>query len=227
LPHDANAFTEGLLFHDGQLYESTGSPAELANTKSIVGPVDLKTGKIDAKIEIDKSKFFGEGITILNDKLYQLTYKNQICFIYDAKTFKPIGNYKYSNAEGWGMTHDGKSIIMSDGTDKITYWSPADMSVEKTLSVKANGQAQVYLNELEYINGFIYANIWQTTQIAKIDPNTGNIVGVIDIANIFNDAKAKSANIDVPNGIAYNKENDQIYITGKLWKNIYQIQFPH
>ncbi len=224
-PHDINAFTEGLLFHEGRLYESTGAAPELPQTKSLFGEVDMKTGIIKTKAELDRSKFFGEGITFLNGKIFQLTYKNQICFIYDAKTFKPLGSFKYTNAEGWGMTTDGKSLIMSDGTEKITYWNPNDYKIEKTISVKGNGKPQIYINELEYINGFIYANIWQTSQIAKIDPNNGNAVGVLDLSAIVSEAKSKNPKADVLNGIAYNPSNGLVYVTGKMWPSIYQIDF--
>jgi glutaminyl-peptide cyclotransferase len=224
-PHDVGAFTEGLLFYDGKLYESTGSPEEIKMTRSLVGEVDLKTGEIKVKAEIDRNKFFGEGIVFLNNKLYQLTYKNQMCFIYDAKTFKPLGNFKYTNAQGWGMTTDGKSLIMSDGTDKIYYWNPDNYKVEKTLNITANGRPQENINELEMINGFIYANIWLTNQIAKIDPATGAIVGVLDLSAIENDARSKNRRIAEMNGIAYNPSNGLVYVTGKFWPYIYQIDF--
>ena len=131
-PHSIESYTEGLLFHDNKLYESTGSPDNYPNTRSVIGIVNLKTGKIDVKIEIDRNKYFGEGILFFNEKLYQLTYKNQIGFIYDSKDFKQIGTFKYSNKEGWGMTTDGSSIIMSDGTNFITYWDPDSLKEIKT-----------------------------------------------------------------------------------------------
>ncbi len=224
-PHDVGAFTEGLLFYEGKLYESTGSPEEIKMTRSIIGEVDLKSGRIDVKVEIDRNKFFGEGIVFLNNKLYQLTYKNQMCFIYDAKTFKPIGNFKYTNAEGWGMTTDGKSLIVSDGSDKIYYWNPENFKVEKTLNITANGKPQDHINELEMINGYIYANIWLTPQIAKIDPATGVIIGVLDLGPIMQDAKNNNPRIAEMNGIAYNASNNLVYVTGKFWPYIYQIDF--
>lgn len=224
-PHDVGAFTEGLLFYDGKLFESTGSPEEIKMTRSLIGEVDLKTGEIKVKAEIDRDKFFGEGITFLNNKLYQLTYKNQLCFIYDAKTFKQIGSFKYTNAQGWGMTTDGKSLIMSDGTDKIYYWNPENYKVEKTLNITANGRPQENINELEMINGYIYANIWLTNQIAKIDPATGAIIGVLDLSAIENDARSKNPRMAEMNGIAYNSTNGLVYVTGKFWPYIYQIDF--
>jgi glutaminyl-peptide cyclotransferase len=224
LPHNTNSFTEGLLWNDGKLFESTGSPEDLKQTKSVVGIVDTTSGNIDVKVEIDRNIFFGEGIVILNDKLYQLTYKNQTCFIYDAKSFKQIGTYKYTNSEGWGMTTDGKSLILSDGTDKITYWNPSDMSTEKVIEVKAKGVPQAYLNELEYVNGYIYANLWTTNQIVKIDPNTGNIVAFIDFAELATKAKSVNPNIAEMNGLAYHKTDGLLYVTGKFWANIYKVK---
>ncbi|MBK9689850.1 MAG: glutaminyl-peptide cyclotransferase [Saprospiraceae bacterium] len=158
-PHDITSFTEGLFFENGKLFEGTGSPQELSQTRSIAGPVDIKTGKIDVKVELDRTKFFGEGVCILNGKLYQLTYKNQLAFIYDATTFKSLGTFKYANAEGWGLTTDGKELIMSDGTDKLTFINPDNYNKTKELSIKANGNPVYYLNELEYVNGYIFANI--------------------------------------------------------------------
>jgi glutamine cyclotransferase len=227
LPHDENSFTEGLLFYNNDMYESTGSPEEFPNTKSTIGPVNINTGKIDVKVEIDRNKFFGEGITFLNGKLYQLTYKNQICFIYDADSFKQIGNFKYTSAEGWGMTTDGKHLIMSDGTDKISFINPETYKVEKTINVKANGQILQYLNELEYINGYLYANLWMTPNIVKIDMTTGNVVGRIDFSQLYQEVKNINPKAAEMNGIAYNPKTDLIYITGKFWKNIYQVQFSH
>lgn len=223
-PHDLTSFTEGLFFHNRQLFEGTGSPAELPQTRSIAGPVDLKTGKIDVKIELDKSKFFGEGVVILKDKFYQLTYKNQLAFIYNAKDFKNIGSFKYTSAEGWGLTTNGTELIMSDGTDKITFIDPISFKKTKELNVKANGNPVYYLNELEYVNGYIFANIWMTTQIAKINASTGNVVGVMDLAALQNEARSQNPQCAEMNGIAYNPESGQLWITGKLWPYIYQIQ---
>lgn len=224
-PHDTNLFTEGFLIQDGQLYESTGSPDEV--TKSMIGITDLKTGKFQKKIELDNKIYFGEGICALEGKLYQMTYKNQQGFVYDLKSFKQIATFAYSNAEGWGMTTDGKHLIMSDGTDVITYWNPKDLKPIKTLKVTGNGVPQNYLNELEFIKGYIYANIWMSNVIVKIDPTSGVIVGQIDLSPLVYDAKTKSANAEVLNGIAYDAVTDKIYVTGKLWKNIYEVQFDH
>jgi glutamine cyclotransferase len=225
-PHDINAFTEGFLFHEGKLFESTGAPENLPQTKSLFGIVDLKNGKIDTKVEIDKSIYFGEGISILNNKIYQLTYKNQTAFVYDAKTYKPIGKYSYQNREGWGLTNDGKNLIMSDGSNYLTYFD-LNFNVTKTLDVSENGYAVDYLNELEYINGFIYANIYQSHEIVKIDPSTGNVVGKLDLTSLFQTSKTKDINSLETNGIAYDSISDKILVTGKMWPSMYEIKFQH
>lgn len=226
-PHDTTLFTEGLLIYNGKLFESTGSPEELTHTKSLIGTIDLSTGKIDKKIELDKTKYFGEGIVFLNNKLYQLTYKNQLGFIYDAKSFKQIGTFNYLNAEGWSLTTDGINLIMSDGTANLTFISPDNLKPLKTITVTENGAALKDLNELEYIKGFIYANVYQTNDIIKIDPSNGKVVGRLDLNSLGLEAKYKNPHSDVMNGIAYDSTTDKIYVTGKLWSNIYQIQFPH
>jgi glutamine cyclotransferase len=225
-PHDINAFTEGFLFHEGRLFESTGAPENLPQTKSLFGIVDLKNGKIDTKVEIDKSIYFGEGISILNNKIYQLTYKNQTAFVYDAKTYKPLGKYSYQNREGWGLTNDGKNLIMSDGSNYLTYFD-LNFNVTKTLDVSENGYAVDYLNELEYINGFIYANIYQSHEIVKIDPSTGNVVGKLDLTSLFQTSKTKDINSLETNGIAYDSISDKILVTGKMWPSMYEIKFQH
>jgi glutaminyl-peptide cyclotransferase len=225
-PHSIDSYTEGLLFHDNKLFESTGSPENFPNARSVIGIVDLNTGKIDVKIEIDK-KYFGEGILFFSNKLYQLTYKKQLGFIYDAQTFKQIGTFNYSNKEGWGMTTDGSSIIMSDGTNFISYWNPDSLKEIKKLNITYNGASALFANELEYINGFIYANIWTTNYIAKIDPVDGKIVGLIDLSDLFLKAKNENPHSEATNGIAYNPKNDKILVTGKFWPYIFEIGFRH
>ncbi len=226
-PHDTNAFTEGLFIHKGQLFESTGSPEELPGAKSLFGIVDVKTGRIDTKAEIDRNTYFGEGIVLLKDKIYQLTYKNQIGFMYDAKTFKQLGQFSYENKEGWGLTADSTHLIMSDGSNVLTYLDPNSLQPAKRINVTNNGYAEDYLNELEYIKGFIYANVWMKNYIVKINPRDGKIVGILDLSNLFYKAKEKYPNAQEMNGIAYDKDADKIYITGKLWPEIYEIQFEH
>ena len=226
-PHDPESFTEGLVFHDNQLFESTGSWDVFPYTRSVFGPIDLKTGKIIVKVELDKEKYFGEGIAFLNNKIYQLTWKNQLGFIYDSKTYKQIGSFKFSNKEGWGLTTDGVNIIMSDGTNIITYLDPDSLKIVKILNVTFNGSPMMFLNELEYINGYLYANIYTAGKIAKIDPKTGMITGIIDLNPLFIDARKKFPLSDVTNGIAFDSLTDKIYVTGKFWPTIYEIKFKH
>ena len=226
-PHDTESFTEGFLFYNNQLFESTGSPEEFPKTRSVFGIVDLNTGKIDIKVELDRNSYFGEGIVILEGKIFQVTYKNQIGFIYDLKSYKKSGSFKYSNKEGWGLTSDGKNIIMSDGTNIITYLEPDSLKVVKTLNVTFSGSPALDMNELEFINGYLYANIWTTNNIAKIDPRTGIIVGILDLSSLFYEAKKAYPGSEATNGIAYDSSKDRIFVTGKFWPTIYQIKFPH
>lgn len=225
-PHDVTSFTEGLHFHEGKLYESTGSPDNVPQARSIFGPVDLKTGKIDVKAELDKAIYFGEGTVFLNGKVYQLTYKNQTCFIYDGKTFQNIGKFTYTNREGWGLTTDGKSLIMSDGTSYLYFLDPVSFAVTKTLDVAENGKVIEYLNELEYIKGYIYANIWMTSTVVKIDPTTGDVVGKMDLSSLLMESKTKNPTSLETNGIAYDSVSNKILVTGKLWPTLYEIKFP-
>ncbi|RFS14047.1 glutaminyl-peptide cyclotransferase [Emticicia sp. C21] len=226
-PHDTTAFTEGLLVHNNQVFESTGSPDELSETSSVIGILDLKTGKLDKKVHLDKSKYFGEGIAILNDKIYQLTYRTKTGFVYDLKTFKKIKDFSFSNNEGWGLTTDGTSLIMSDGTYNLTYLDPNTLSVIKTLPVRENGYAKEQINELEYIKGFIYANIWQTNEIIKIDPATGNVIAKMDLGTVAADARTHHAKSLEMNGIAFDSTTNKVYITGKMWPKVYEIDFSH
>ncbi|WP_188935124.1 glutaminyl-peptide cyclotransferase [Puia dinghuensis] len=225
--HDTTSYTEGLLFHDHQLFESSGATSEDPETRSIAGVVNMNTGKIDKKVELDKNRYFGEGIVFFKDKLYQLTYKNQTGFIYDAATYKRIDSFRYQNAEGWALTTDSNLLIMSDGTSSLTYLDPASLKPVKTLAVTEDGVALDSLNELEYIKGYIYANRYLKNYIVKIDPATGNVVAKIDLSSLVEADHVKNPNGDVLNGIAYDRDNDKIYVTGKLWASIYQVNFAH
>ena len=226
-PHDISLFTEGFLFHDNKLFESTGAPDHLPQTKSSFGIVDLKTGKFDQKAEIDKKIYFGEGMLVLNKFIYQLTYTNQIGFIYDSKTYERRGQFSYRNKQGWGLTTEGKHIIMSDGTNELSYLNPSDFSLVKTLNVTENGFALDFINELEYIKGYIYANVWMTDFIVKIDPQTGVVVGKLDLSALKSESKSGNINLAEMNGIAYDSINDRIMVTGKLWPTIYELKFEH
>lgn len=223
-PHDKNAFTEGLFFKDGKLFESTGATENLPSTRSLFGIVDTQSGKIQVKAELDKTRYFGEGIAHLNGKIYQLTYQTKIGFIYDANSYKKIGEFTYPSAEGWGLTTDGTHLIMSDGTNTLTYLTPDSLKVVKTIKVLENGYAKDNLNELEYVNGFLYANVWMTSSIVKIDPNTGQVLANIDAASLAADAKRNEDGSQEMNGIAFNPQDNTFWVTGKMWPNIYVIK---
>jgi len=230
LPHDTNSFTEGLLFHEGMLYESTGHPPDdsvYASTRSLFGVVDLKTGKILVKAEIDKNKYFGEGIVFLNGKVYQLTLSTKIGFIYDAKTFKKLGEFTFPVSEGWGMTTDGTNLIMSDGSSNLSFVDPNNFRLVKIVGVNDNNGYISNLNELEYIDGFIYANHYQTNDIFKIDPASGKIVGKANFDALKNEAVHKYPGSIEMNGIAYDSTTKKVYVTGKMWPNIYEIRFTN
>jgi len=227
LPHDISLFTEGLLVHDGKIFESTGSPEDDGNAESLVGIIDPRTGRMDKKIQLDKKIYFGEGIAFLGNKLYQLTYRNQKGFIYDAATFKQTGDFHFASPQGWGLTTDGVHLIMDDSTEVLTYLDPSTLQPVKKLKVTINGAPRDSINELEYIKGYIYANVWYANYILKIDPATGQVVGRLDLGPLVADAMNKNPDANVLNGIAYDPVSDKIYVVGKRWANIYQIDFPH
>jgi len=223
-PHDTTSFTEGFLIHEGKLYESTGATRDIPQTRSLFGIVDLATGKIDVKAEIDKAKYFGEGIAFLKGKVFQLTYKTKVGFIYNAANFKKIGEFTFPSNEGWGLTTDGTNLIMSDGTYTLTYLDPETLHVIKKITVTENGCVKDNLNELEYIHGYIYANIWTTNTIVKIDPASGKVLGKLDLTSLAYEAKNMYAGSLEMNGIAYDSVTNQVYVTGKLWPKIYKIR---
>lgn len=213
-PHDPEAFTQGLEFHGGHLYEGTGLKG-----KSSLRRVELRTGRV-LQIHRLPSEYFGEGITILGDKLYQLTWQNGVCFVYDRRTFRQITQFRY-NGEGWGLTNDGKSLIMSDGTETITFRDPDTFAAVRTITVRAQGKPVKNLNELEYIEGEIWANIWYSDVIARIDPSTGIVKAWVDMEGL----PVKDRDIEaVMNGIAYDRENKRVFVTGKNWGKLFEIE---
>jgi len=221
-PHDTSSYTEGLLIYKGNLYESTGDPEHTGVSRIL--KVDLNTGKAEIKINLNK-KYFGEGIVIVNDTVYQWTYKENTGFMYSLKDFKKIGEFKYASKEGWGMTTDGKQIIATDGTSQLYYYEPGSFRLIKTQDVTEAGSLSFNLNEIEYIDGYVYANQWQGPYILKIDPNTGQIVGKANFSNLCETIKEKYPYTDAFNGIAYDSASRKIYITGKYWPELYEVQF--
>jgi glutamine cyclotransferase len=215
-PHDTKAFTEGLLIHKGQLYESTG------DKESWIGVVDIKTGTATRKVQLDP-KYFGEGMAILNNKVYYLTYRHNTGFVYDFATFKEVRQFSYKG-EGWGMTTDNKNLIMSDGTQTINFLDTTSLESVKTLNVTSDGQPLKGINELEYIDGFIYANVWQTSTVVKIDMNTGAVVGTLDLSELTQLARQIKPEVDVLNGLAWHPQTKQLIVTGKLWPVFYVLK---
>ena len=214
LPHDSQAFTEGLFFQDGALFESTGEEGTSGFRK--VAP---ETGEILAESTLP-SQYFGEGLVGWKDKIYQLTWKDQKGFIYNAKDFTPAGEFAYKG-EGWGLTHNGKSVIMSDGTATLRFLDPDTLAQQSTLAVTANGCPVKQLNELEWIEGEIWANIWQTDLIARIDPASGKVKGFVDVTAL---GPANAGTDEVPNGIAYDAGTKRIFVTGKMWSQLYEVK---
>lgn len=214
--HDTQAWTQGLLIHNGQLYESTGQK------QSWIGIIDITTGKPDKKVVLD-DQYFGEGITILNGKLYQLTWQNKVGFVYDLKSFKKIREFNYST-EGWGLTHDGHHLIMSDGTDKLVFLDTATLQTVRTVNVTDSNGPVTKLNELEFMEGFVLANQWETNRIVKIDPSTGKVVGVLDLTPLAREARMANPKADVLNGIAYHPSTKLLIVTGKFWPSCYVLQ---
>ncbi len=215
-PHDIYAFTQGLIFHEGAFYESTGLQG-----KSSLRRVEIETGKVLKKTDVP-ADYFAEGMTIFQGKIYQLTWFSQKGFVYDLGTFEKEKEFSYYG-EGWGLTNDEKNLILSDGTNKIRFVDPFNFEVLKTISVSENGQAITSINELEYIKGMIFANIWQTERIIVIDPSNGNVTASIDLTGLLK-PEDRSSQVDVLNGIAYDATKDRLFVTGKLWPKIFEIK---
>lgn len=214
-PHDTEAYTQGLFFHEGQLYESTG-----LNGKSSFRKVDLSTGKALEKLNFDR-KYFIEGSVIWNDNLYILTWESRMAFVYDARTLEYKSSWKYPR-EGWGITTDGKHLIASDGSANLYFMNESFAQMKKIL-VTIDGKPVRFLNELEYIDGKIWANVYTSDEIVIINPKDGKIEGVIDCRGLL-PSSLRSSSTDVLNGIAYNAKDGKIYLTGKNWPRMYEIR---
>ncbi len=216
-PHNDAAYTEGLEIHNGFIYESTGE-----NSKSFLYKNNLKTGQTVKSVKL-ADQYFGEGITIFNNRIYQLTYKTKVGFIYNLENLALIDSFHFESAEGWGMTHDEKYLIMDDGTNILTYLDPTTLKPVKKLQVYDNKDAVVYLNELEYFEGFIYANIYTTNLIAKIDAQTGKVLAKIDMDGILGTTNSGKP-VDVLNGIAIDPATKKMYVTGKFYPKLFEIK---
>jgi glutamine cyclotransferase len=215
-PHDWNAFTQGLVFYDKYLYESTGQ-----HGASTLRKVELKTGKVKKKFDVP-ADFFAEGMTIFQDRAYQLTWQSHKGFIYNLKSFERVGDFSYET-EGWGLTHDEKYLIMSDGSNQLRFLDPADFHVVRTINVFDHRQPLRELNELEYVKGEIYANIWHSDKIVRIDPATGSIKGWIDLTGLRPPDVGDDPD-NVLNGIAYDEKDDRLFVTGKRWTKLFEIR---
>lgn len=215
-PHDREAFTQGLAFEDGVLYEGTGREG-----RSELRKIELETGNVLQTHKLP-DEFFGEGITVYGDNIIQLTYLSNIGFVYKKDTFELLREFNYPTA-GWGITNDGKHLIMSDGTLKLYFLDPKTFEQVRQIEVYDRGVSVWWLNELEYVEGQIYANVWPTERIARISPETGRVLGWIDMKGLLTQ-QDYSRPVDVLNGIAYDKKNGRLFVTGKFWPKLFEIK---
>jgi len=228
-PHDTSSFTEGLQYVDGKFYESTGNYGQ-----SDIRITEPATGKVLQSKKMDK-KYFGEGITVLDGKAYQLTYQENTAFVYDAKTLKPLATFNYNFGEGWGMTTDGKSLIISTGSSNLYFVDPATFKVIKSVGVYNQYGPLAAINELEFIKGFVYANLWQKDIILKIDPASGKVVGTADLSDLrskygypsLQEVLNSGQTPEVLNGIAYDSASNKVFITGKNWPKVFEVKLDN
>jgi len=214
-PHDRDAYTQGLQFLDGGLYEGTG-----LHGRSSIRRVSLETGDVLQRRDI-AAEYFGEGITVRGTDLFQLTWQSGVAFVYDHKTFAPRRTFKYSG-EGWGLTQDASGLIMSDGTDALRFLDPGTFVERRRIRVTAVGQPVQELNELEFVNGEIFANVYTTDWVARIDPRSGHVNGWVDLRGLL--TERERASTDVLNGIAYDERGGRLFVTGKLWPKLFEIR---
>jgi glutamine cyclotransferase len=214
-PHDRDAFTQGLLFRDGVLYESTG-----LNGRSSLRKVQLETGKVLQQISVE-ARYFAEGLTDWGSRLVQLTWETNVGFVYDLASFKRLQTFSYTG-QGWGLARDARRLIMSDGTATLRFLDPQTFAVTRRVQVSDGGVPVRELNELEFIDGQIYANVWQTDRIAIIAPDTGRVTGWINLAGLL--PASAVASVDVLNGIAWDAQRRRLFVTGKLWPSLFEIR---
>jgi glutamine cyclotransferase len=215
-PHDPESFTQGLLLHGGSLYESAGNYG-----KSSLREVDSKTGAVKRKVAVP-AEYFAEGLALVDDRLIQITWKEEKALVYDRADFKPVGEFRY-DGEGWGLCWDGARIVMSDGSDRLTFRDPKTFATLSTLNITREGKPVPELNELECVDGLVYANVWQTDEILRIDPKDGRVTAVIDAAGLLTPEERQKA--DVLNGIAWDPAAKTFLITGKLWPKLFEVRF--
>jgi glutamine cyclotransferase len=215
-PHDVNAFTQGLIYKDGFLFESTG-----LRGKSSLRKVELKTGRVIMKADLSK-EYFGEGIALLDGRIYQLTWRERTGFIFDINDFRMLGRFQYKT-EGWGLTSDGKHLIMSDGSAYLYFLNPRTFNIARIIKVRGNNGEIKGLNELEYVKDEIYANVYMKDQILKISPQTGEVTGKIDLSGLMKNERPKYRD-GVLNGIAYDAKGDRLFVTGKMWPKLFEIR---
>ncbi len=216
-PHDPQAFTQGLVYKDGFFYEGTG-----LHGRSSLRQVDPTDGKV-LKITKLPEAYFGEGISFCNDRIIQLTWREHMGFVYDATTFSLLETFTY-DTEGWGLTYGGTHLIMSDGSATLTFLDPETFAPVKKLEVKSGKRPVSHLNELEFIKGKVFANVWLTDQIAIIDPNTGQVTAWLDLSGLLDPSTHRGHTVDVLNGIAYDELEDRLFVTGKLWPTVFEIE---
>jgi glutamine cyclotransferase len=215
-PHDDRAFTEGLAYENGILYEGTG-----LRGRSSLREVELQTGVVLDSVQLDRD-LFGEGITIVGDRILQLTWQSGLGFVYDKSDLQLVSQFAY-DTEGWGLAYDGQRLIMSDGTDTLYFLNPETFAVEGSVAVSEGGTPVTELNELEFIDGLVYANVWKTNSIAIIDPGTGRVTGWLDLTGLLA-TRSTARGADVLNGIAYDAAGNRLFVTGKLWPWLFEIK---
>jgi len=215
-PHDINAFTQGLIYHQGHLYEGTGK-----NGLSSLRRIELESGEVLQSVPLSR-RYFGEGIEVVDDRIFQLTWRSHMVFVYDKNSFEQIDSH-YNASEGWGLAFDGERLILSDGSDRLTFLDPENFAPQGSVQVSLNGNPIAQLNELEYIDGEVWANVWQTDFIVRIDPATGNVNSLVDLTGLSAQTRLGS-NEAVLNGIAWDAQQQRLFVTGKHWAHLFEIE---